>query len=266
MLKSPSISKASAGLLELEGRLAGPWVAGIARLLAAGGKRRAPDQRGVEAGDVYRRCGKTTSGGYASRGAVLGGRRVHDQSDCRRDQRRRKTMRNSFKNVNDGNFTEAVLNAKKPVLVDFWAQWCGPCRALAPIVDELAQQYAGTAQFMKLNVDDNPQLVERYRVQAIPTLILVSRRRRKTAHGRCSAQGTDHTGHRCSCWRRPIRRKRSWNQSWQIQGTRKMQAPPGARKRSPRFFNRTRCCRPNTLTPCGEKPCLSRKNGFCWRS
>jgi thioredoxin 1 len=74
--------------------------------------------------------------------------------------------------VNDGNFAEAVLSSKKPVLVDFWAQWCGPCRTLAPIVDALAEQYAGTARFMKLNVDDNPQPVERYRVQAIPTLIL----------------------------------------------------------------------------------------------
>ena len=74
--------------------------------------------------------------------------------------------------VNDGNFADSVLDAKQPVLVDFWAQWCGPCRSLAPIVDALAKQYAGTARIMKLNVDDNPEVVERYGVQAIPTLIL----------------------------------------------------------------------------------------------
>lgn len=81
-------------------------------------------------------------------------------------------MSEIIKDVHDGNFVEAVLESKQPVLVDFWAQWCGPCRSLAPIVDALAEQYAGKAQIMKLNVDDNPQVVERYRVQAIPTLIL----------------------------------------------------------------------------------------------
>jgi thioredoxin 1 len=81
-------------------------------------------------------------------------------------------MSEFVQDVNDRNFAEAVLDSKKPVLVDFWAQWCGPCRAFAPIVDSLAEQYAGTARIVKLNVDDNPAVVERYRVQAIPTLIL----------------------------------------------------------------------------------------------
>jgi thioredoxin len=81
-------------------------------------------------------------------------------------------MSDFVQDVRDGNFAEAVLESKQPVLVDFWAQWCGPCRSLAPIVDALAEQYAGTARIMKLNVDDNPEVVSRYQVQAIPTLIL----------------------------------------------------------------------------------------------
>jgi thioredoxin 1 len=81
-------------------------------------------------------------------------------------------MSEFVQNGNDGNFTEAVLNTKQPVRVDFWAPWCAPCRALAPIVDALADQYAGAVQFMKVNVDDNRQAAQRYGVQAIPTLIL----------------------------------------------------------------------------------------------
>ena len=81
-------------------------------------------------------------------------------------------MTANIENVNDENFGQVVLDSKQPVLVDFWAQWCGPCRSLAPIVDALAEQYAGTARIVKLNVDDSPAVVERYRVQAIPTLIL----------------------------------------------------------------------------------------------
>ena len=75
-------------------------------------------------------------------------------------------------NVNDANFNAVVLESKQPVLVDFWAAWCGPCRALAPIVAGLAERYAGKARIVKLDVDDNPAVVGRYRVQAIPTLIL----------------------------------------------------------------------------------------------
>jgi thioredoxin len=81
-------------------------------------------------------------------------------------------MSEYVQDVRDESFAEAVLASKQPVLVDFWAQWCGPCRSLAPIVDALAERYAGTARIMKLNVDDNPEVVARYRVQAIPTLIL----------------------------------------------------------------------------------------------
>jgi len=81
-------------------------------------------------------------------------------------------MSEYIEEVNDGNFEQLVLQSNRPVLVDFWAQWCGPCRILAPIVESLAKQYAGAAQVVKLNVDDNPSAVQRYRIQAIPTLVL----------------------------------------------------------------------------------------------
>jgi thioredoxin 1 len=74
--------------------------------------------------------------------------------------------------VNESDFDEMVLHSKTPVLVDLWAQWCGPCRALAPIVEQVAERYGGTAQVFKLNVDQNPVLTARYAVQGIPTLIL----------------------------------------------------------------------------------------------
>jgi thioredoxin 1 len=81
-------------------------------------------------------------------------------------------MSEYIEEVNDGNFEQLVLQSNRPVLVDFWAQWCGPCRMLAPIVESLAKQYAGNAQVVTLNVDDNPSAVQRYRIQAIPTLVL----------------------------------------------------------------------------------------------
>ncbi len=74
--------------------------------------------------------------------------------------------------VNDVTFEQDVLRSSEPVLVDFWAQWCGPCRALAPIVDELAVSYAGKLKVMKMDVDRNAATPARYGIRGIPALLL----------------------------------------------------------------------------------------------
>jgi thioredoxin 1 len=73
--------------------------------------------------------------------------------------------------VGDGDFGTEVLQSDLPVLVDFWAPWCGPCRAIAPVVEELAGVYGGKVKFFKCNVDDNPVTPGKYGIKAIPTLI-----------------------------------------------------------------------------------------------
>jgi thioredoxin 1 len=75
--------------------------------------------------------------------------------------------------VTDSNFEAEVMKSGTPVLVDFWAPWCGPCRAIAPIVEELADDYAGRLKVVKVNVDDNPMTPARFGVRGIPNLIIV---------------------------------------------------------------------------------------------
>ncbi|MBI4302667.1 MAG: thioredoxin [Chloroflexi bacterium] len=74
--------------------------------------------------------------------------------------------------VDDKTFDDTVLKAEVPVLVDFWAPWCGPCRMVAPIVDELAEEYSGRANFAKVNTDENPGITSQYKILSIPTLIV----------------------------------------------------------------------------------------------
>jgi thioredoxin 1 len=74
--------------------------------------------------------------------------------------------------VDDNNFDQIVLQAKTPVLVDFWANWCGPCRMVAPVVEELAGEYDGRISFTKLDVDQNPKTAGKYGIMSIPTLLI----------------------------------------------------------------------------------------------
>ena len=81
-------------------------------------------------------------------------------------------MSENVTEVSDASFENDVLNSERPVLVDFWAAWCAPCRMLAPTVEAVADKYAATASVVKLNVDDNPSVSQRYGIKGIPTLIL----------------------------------------------------------------------------------------------
>lgn len=80
-------------------------------------------------------------------------------------------MADLVKQVSEADFQQEVLESALPVLVDFWAPWCGPCKRLAPVVDALAEEYAGKLKVCKINVDDNPNLAAKFQVMSIPTLV-----------------------------------------------------------------------------------------------
>jgi len=78
----------------------------------------------------------------------------------------------STETVSDDAFEAEVLKSSTPVIVDFWAEWCGPCRQIAPALDEIAKEFSGKVKIVKLNIDENPRTPETYNVRAIPTLIM----------------------------------------------------------------------------------------------
>ncbi|MGA8056310.1 MAG: thioredoxin TrxA [Burkholderiales bacterium] len=81
-------------------------------------------------------------------------------------------MSEQILHVSDDTFESDVLKSDTPVLVDYWAEWCGPCKAIAPVLDEVAKEYEGKLKVMKLNVDDNHQVPKKYNIRGIPTLML----------------------------------------------------------------------------------------------
>ncbi|MYN11907.1 thioredoxin TrxA [Pusillimonas sp. TS35] len=81
-------------------------------------------------------------------------------------------MSDSIKHVSDASFEADVLNSDLPVLVDYWAEWCGPCKMIAPLLDDAAKQYAGRVIIAKVNVDENPDTAAKFGIRGIPTLML----------------------------------------------------------------------------------------------
>ena len=102
-----------------------------------------------------------------------------------------------IKYTSDASFEQDVLKSSTPVLVDYWAEWCGPCRMIAPILDEVSKEYGGKIAVAKLNVDENPATAARFGVQSIPTLLVLDRGRESTGLSARSPRPRS-----CSGWNR----------------------------------------------------------------
>ncbi len=81
-------------------------------------------------------------------------------------------MSQNIQNISDAEFDNEVLNSSEPVLIDYWAEWCGPCKMIAPILEEVAEEYNGKLRVVKINIDDNPLTPPKYNIRGIPTLML----------------------------------------------------------------------------------------------
>jgi len=92
--------------------------------------------------------------------------------DAENVPRGEKTLSDKIVYVTDDTFEDEVVNAEGPVLVDYWADWCGPCKMIAPILDEIAEQYEGKLKIAKLNIDENPNTPPKFGIRGIPTLML----------------------------------------------------------------------------------------------
>jgi thioredoxin 1 len=88
-------------------------------------------------------------------------------------ERRREDNVGSVQQVSDGEFQAAVLDSKEPVVVDFFAAWCGPCKLIAPVLDQLSTTYAGKVKFVKVDIDDAPEVADKFAVNAVPTLLFI---------------------------------------------------------------------------------------------
>lgn len=107
---------------------------------------------------------------------ILAGQTLPHALQQRNDQiflnRRTCTVSEHILYVTDDSFEQDVIKSSEPVLVDYWAEWCGPCKMIAPILDEIANEYSGKIKVAKLNIDDNPQTPPKYGIRGIPTLML----------------------------------------------------------------------------------------------